>query len=71
MPTPTPYTSLSGLKYVSEKPLDEIITKMMTPQEEESSDDNEEDKEVKEAEEAPLSPKSAKDQKASALGNKK
>ena len=64
VPSTTPYTSLSGLKYVCERPLDEIITKMLTPQEDESSDDPEEVEENdKENEETELSPKAKQDPK--------
>ena len=71
VPTTTPYTSLSGLKYVCERPLDEIIEKMLTPQEDESSDDPEEAEDgERENDDSVLSPKAAADPKQSALGKK-
>ena len=45
VPGTTPYVSESNNKYVRERPIDEIITKLLTPQEDEESDGPEEDKE--------------------------
>ena len=48
MPETTPYTSESGNKYVRERPIDEIIDNLLTPQDDEKSDENEEDPDDKE-----------------------
>ena len=75
MPETTPYTSESGNKYVRERPIDEIIDNLLTPQDDEKSDENEEDPEDKDNDKdeqspAQLSPKNPGESKQSALGKK-
>lgn len=72
VPDVTEFQSEMGNKYIRERPLQEIIDKLMTPQEEEEEPKPEEGKEEEEAEASKVATPDIKDAKApSALSNKK
>jgi len=73
VPTVTEFASEMGNKYIRERPLQEIIDKLMTPQEEEEEEKPEEGKEGEEeaAEASKVATPELKDVKGSAMSNKK
>ena len=71
MPEVTEFSSEMGNNYIRERPLEEIIEKLMTPQEEEEEDKKDEKTDDAAAVDSPNATPAQEDPKASKLGSKK